>query len=341
MATINGTRADDTISFSGYGNTARAKAGNDTVRFEVPDNGGSVRGTAYGDAGDDSLRFDISTDDVTYRGTVTLDGGAGNDTLGGSLGFAFGTNKHPADDLDVVMRGGAGNDTLNASTQLTGSSYVPEEGGGNRDMLYGGKGDDVYVVQERSDHVIERAGEGYDTVRINHTSTDSYKLPNNVERVEPIDYYDQWTVDITGNGQSNYIYGTDAENTLKGLGGADSIYGGGGADRIVGGGGADHLYGGAGADRFDYNSVSESRGDVVHDFEGAGMPSGDVIDLSDIGALRFIGTKSFTKPGQVRAAGIDMGTVIEVNTSGNGGAEMKLLVAHESADIWVAEDFIL
>lgn len=341
MARINGTNADDSITFSGYGNTVKAKAGNDTVVFNVPDSGGSVRGAMYGDAGDDSLRFDISTDAVTYRGNVTLDGGAGNDKLGGSLGFAFGSDIHPAKGLDVTMRGGAGDDILNASTQLTGSNYISEEGGGNRDMLYGGRGDDTYVVQERSDQVIERAGEGYDTVRINHTSTSSYKMPNNVERAEPVSYYDQWPVDITGNGQSNYIYGTDATNKLNGAGGADSIYGGGGSDRIVGGAGADHLYGGAGADRFDYNSTGEAKGDVVHDFEGAGAPTGDVIDLSDIGALRFIGTSKFSKAGQVRAAGVDMGTVIEVNTKGNSGAEMKLLVTHESADNWVAEDFIL
>lgn len=342
MAIINGTNADDTIEFSGYGNTARAKAGNDFVLFNVPDSGGSVRGAMYGDAGDDSLRFDIYTDDVTYRGAVTLDGGTGNDTLGGSLGFEFDNNRHPASGLDVTMRGGAGNDTLNASAQITGSNYISEEGGGNRDYLYGGSGDDTYMVQERPDEVIERANDGYDTVLINSMAPNFYKLPVNVERVEPVNQYDYWPVNITGNSQGNTIYGDSMSNVLKGLGGRDYVYGGDGDDHIVGGAGADNLYGGASTDYFDYNSASDARGDVIHDFEGAGDVPGDVIDLSDIGdGLKFVGTKRFTGPGQVHVVDVTTGTMVEVNTHGNGGAELKMLVAGVTATEWSAEDFIL
>ena len=74
--------------------------------------------------------------------------------------------------------------------------------------------------------------------------------------------------------------------------------------------------------------------DVVHDFRHA---EGDHLDFSqmDASASRagdqdptFIGQKAFTAEGQVRYFFEGDHTVVEVNTTGNSGADMQLRLDH-------------
>jgi Ca2+-binding RTX toxin-like protein len=274
------------------------------------------------------------------------------------------------------MYGDAGNDQINASTHLTGSSYMPEEGGNNSDRLYGGGGDDTYKVQERHDVVIEKPGQGYDTVIVNNSSTGSYTLSPNVEQVEVWDWYSHLPCDLTGNNQPNFILGTAAENTLNGKGGNDTLYGDAGTDLLIGGNGGDAIYGDAGddtirggagldrlfgsdgGDRFDYDAVSDSRRgeasrDVIHDYAGVGGSARtDVIDLSTIDAnssaggnqaFSFRGTRAFSAPGQIRVEDSGWDTLIQANVTGTSGAEMEILVTdgYGPASEWNALDFLL
>ncbi|QZD87466.1 hypothetical protein K3166_01780 [Qipengyuania psychrotolerans] len=127
------------------------------------------------------------------------------------------------------------------------------------DMMIGGRGDDIYIVDELFDVVIENVDEGYDTIR---TSVD-FTLPDQVERLE-------LSGDATsgiGNASDNVIVGNFISSELHGLGGndvlfgrdaGDTLFGGDGEDRLVGRGGGDLLNGGAGDDVLEGGSGNDS-----------------------------------------------------------------------------------
>ena len=142
--TIDGGGGNDAISFSAPGSVARGSYGNDTIALHVPD--GTVSGTADGGGGSDVVRFDLESGPAggSYNGRIDLHGGDGKDTLSGSAGFNFNTSFQ---NVDVYMYGEGGNDRIEATVQDTGSNYVPYNGANNDEFLYGGAGDDTYVVQ--------------------------------------------------------------------------------------------------------------------------------------------------------------------------------------------------
>ncbi|MBD2463032.1 calcium-binding protein [Oscillatoria sp. FACHB-1407] len=148
------------------------------------------------------------------RGRDSIFGLAGNDNLFGLGG---------GDSLD----GGNGNDIL--------------DGGAGNDRLIGGRGDDIYVVNSVGDRVLERAGQGTDTVR----ASVSWVLADNLEKLELIG---NAAINGTGNSSNNVLTGNNANNTLSGGGGNDGIFGQGGNDVLDGGVGADTMLGGAGDD---------------------------------------------------------------------------------------------
>jgi beta-glucanase (GH16 family) len=111
--------------------------------------------------------------------------------------------------------------------------------GGGGDTMAGGLGDDAYVLQDKRDVVVERSGEGVDTV----TAYFTYHLPDNVENLK-----------ISGDGIG--AYGNDLANV---------IIAGAGAQTIDGGKGGDVLTGGAGADVF--VAARGNGSDAISDFE--------------------------------------------------------------------------
>jgi Ca2+-binding RTX toxin-like protein len=159
----------------------------------------------------------------------------------------FGTSKNE------TLKGGAGNDIL--------------DGRGGSDQLLGGAGDDTYYLPNSQASVVEKAGEGVDTV----VAKGSYTLTANVENlVVSSAGTNGWTG--TGNDLNNQITGNAGANTLDGKAGADTINGGAGNDTIIGGNGNDLLFGGAGKDTFRF-APGDGR-DVVQDFS-----AGDQIDI--------------------------------------------------------------
>lgn len=280
--TINGGDGDDDIwdgsqvGDDGYatstntGNVIHGNAGNDRVQISVAETRGDnpVTNTAYGDEGDDEVSLFFGSNEgatatVSPLGTITLHGGSGSDQLWvNSLWW----NVNMAG-TTAYLYGEDGNDRLEAthSDPNMDGDYYP---GNNPDFLYGGLGNDTYLVLEPSDQVVERAGEGYDKITAYKTD---YTLPANVEALEMRAHY-EWGEDAysgTGNELDNVItieqYLSDAVNyTLHGLGGNDTItgsplswsgqssvdtlYGDLGADTISGQDGNDQIYGGRSAD---------------------------------------------------------------------------------------------
>ena len=169
---------------------------------------------------------------------------------------------------------------------LVGTDYNDTiDGKESHDIMAGGKGDDIYYVDAQcyywpgdwcdsdyrdddrsyrsrialnwypgwnfdceADDVIEKTGEGFDTVY----SSASYTLAANVEALRLLGYAD---LEGAGNGLNNAIFGNAGRNTLGGGAGTDLLFGGAGADTLSdvlgnnlldGGAGSDSLSGGSG-----------------------------------------------------------------------------------------------
>jgi Ca2+-binding RTX toxin-like protein len=121
-----------------------------------------------------------------------------------------------------VVRGGLKNDTLKGTDK---NDLI--DGGAGHDTMTGGKGDDIYFVGNSLDKVVEKAGEGTDTVK---AWVDSYTLAANVENLIGMK---STGMALTGNGSANIIKGGAGHDTLTGAGGADKLWGGGGHDSFV------------------------------------------------------------------------------------------------------------
>jgi Ca2+-binding RTX toxin-like protein len=194
-----------------------------------------------------STTLDATTQNLTLGGSADIDGTGNtlNNQLTGNLG-------------DNHLYGGAGADTLDG-------------GAAGADTLSGGAGNDTYILPNSGDVVIEKVGEGVDTVIVKG----NYALPDNVENlVINTSVSNSWSG--TGNALANRITGNLGANHLSGGAGADTL--------IAGGGGGDVLTGGTGADHFVF--VRGDGHDTVTDF---GL--GGELDVVDISAFLNAGLK--------------------------------------------------
>ncbi len=273
----------------------------------------------YGEDGNDQL-FGDSGDDQLYGGAGTdlLNGGDGDDTLYGGR-------------ADDALEGGAGNDVLNGGYGIDTASYASAAAGVEVSLL---------ISQQQ-----DTKGAGLDTLAM-------------IENVTGSAFADK----LTGDANANLIKGGDGNDVLASGGGLDKICGGDGndtlnggdgADTIAGGNGLDRMTGGTGSDRFDFDtlaqSVSGTGRDVIYDFEGAGVATGDRIDLSTLDAIAsltgnqnftWMGTGAFTGAGQVRYAMTGGGnTIIYVNTDTDAASEFEITLMGRHA--LYAADFVL
>lgn len=101
-------------------------------------------------------------------------------------------------------------------------------GAGGDDTTDGGTGDDRHVVESAGDVVIERAGEGDDTV----LASVSYTLAGgvHVEALTTANAAGTQAINLTGNELAQSIYGNAGNNVLTGGGGDDFLVGLGGND---------------------------------------------------------------------------------------------------------------
>lgn len=146
----------------------------------------------------------------------TFTGTAGADTLVGDS------------ETDDLLLGLGGNDVL--------------DGREGNDTTDGGPGHDWHYIDSHTDVVVERDGEGYDTVV---TTSLSYILTETMF-VEEL----RGARDAYGNSRDNVLVGTDNADTLRGGGGADTLIGWYGDDTLRGDAGADVMDGGLGQDTY-------------------------------------------------------------------------------------------
>ena len=189
-------------------------------------------------------------------GANVIDGGVGADTMAGGTGN---DTYYVDNSLDKVFESaGGGFDQVFSSVSyslsgpglenltLTGTAIVGDgnglanfirgndmdnviEGVGGADTMAGGKGSDIYTVDNAKDKIIELAGEGtLDTVTAYFIN---YTLPEGVERLFLFSL--GIAMNGTGNNGNNELYGTVNTNILDGKGGADTMDGGQDNDTLI------------------------------------------------------------------------------------------------------------
>ena len=263
-------------------------AGNDIL------DGSQGLDTLNGGNGHDSLSGGSDADSLTGgNGNDTLDGGTGADTMAGGAGNDLYVLDNVGD--TVVELAGEGIDTIlvqssifnlapeienvtvtssgtvdvngNAASNILigGSGANTLNGLGGADIMIGRGGDDVYTVDHVGDRVIEKRGEGLETVR----ASIDYQLSASVNTLEMLG-----TTAILGAGN-------ESANTLLGNA-ADNI--------LIGGLGSDTMTGGGGADVFRYTRFEENVADRITDFS----VTEDRIDVARMLAdLGYSGTDPF------------------------------------------------
>ncbi|WP_439472442.1 beta strand repeat-containing protein [Brevundimonas sp.] len=200
--TLDGSNGDDTLVGRGGNDILRGGAGIDTADYSDSTSGIVARlSTGVINDGEGGTDFVVSIENVVggdFNDVIIAF--AGDNVLSGGLGY------------DVLI-GGEGNDTLRGGT-------------GVANELYGGLGDDIYVV-DAYDTIIELADEGIDTIQ---TSLNNYFLAANVENMT---FTGTGNFAGAGNALANVITGGDSSDTLTGGGGNDTLNGGLGRDIAV------------------------------------------------------------------------------------------------------------
>ena len=186
--------------------------------------------------------------------------------------------------FDDVITGGAGHDVLlglAGDDRLTG-------GVGALNEMFGGTGDDTYVVSNNGDTIVENANEGLDTVE---TALSSFNQRNHVEN-------------LTYTGSGNFIgSGNALNNVIRGGVGSDTLIGNGGNDILIGGtGAANTLLGGAGDDTYVVSNAGDSYIESAND--GTDLVLTELSSLTlrvNVEDLTYIGSGNFSGIGNASA----------------------------------------
>ncbi|VUZ26587.1 Uncharacterised protein, partial [uncultured Comamonas sp.] len=160
--TLLGGAGDDILHGGAGADRMEGGTGNDT--YVVDDAGDTV--VEQANEGIDTVQSRISYTLGEHVENLILAGSSNIDGIGNALdNILTGNSGHNR------LYGGAGNDTL-----LGGAGNDLLNGGTGADRMEGGTGNDSYVVDDAGDVVVERAGEGVDTVE----ASISYTLGDNV-----------------------------------------------------------------------------------------------------------------------------------------------------------------
>ncbi|MEQ1695635.1 MAG: M10 family metallopeptidase C-terminal domain-containing protein [Hyphomicrobiaceae bacterium] len=205
--------------------------------------GGASAGTGNGS---DNVLYSVGSSLV-----LTLDGGAGNDTIYGSL---VGGN---------TLIGGEGVDTMFAR--------------GASNTMTGGNGNDIYYSESATDTIVETATGGFDTTYVNY---DGAVMAANIDQM----VLQGNAVTATGNGGANNLLATTTHAvTLDGGAGGDYLNGSAYDDILTGGLGNDTIeLTKGGHDTVRYLS-SGFGNDRIYNFDASAGLGGDLLDVSGRG----------------------------------------------------------
>lgn len=218
----HGTNGDDLLSGTAFNDILDGGAGDDVLAGNEGNDrltGGLGADQLLGGQGNDVYVMDGQGEDQVIEFE-----GEGQDTIAASIDYVL-----TAANVETVLLTGnqainaTGNDEANHLVGNAGANVL--DGAAGADVLEGGAGDDTYRVDDGGDMVIEKSGQGTDTV----IAALDYVLPDHVENVVLAGDAES----ATGNNANNRLQGNDADNRLRGLDGNDRIEGGAGDDVYV------------------------------------------------------------------------------------------------------------
>lgn len=215
---IFGTDGNDTIHSYDGNDFISAGAGNDVIY------GGLGNDIMVGGDGNDTYYVETPDDRVIENANE------GIDSIWASYSYELPDN---VENLYLHESGGSingrGNDMDN---KIVGNDYdnILDGKAGTND-LWGGKGDDTYIINasNANDTCHEGENEGNDTIKASITYTITRANIENLILTGTDD------IDGRGNKLGNYIEGNSGSNVLRGVEGNDTLYGGGGVDSLYGG----------------------------------------------------------------------------------------------------------
>ena len=207
-------------------------------------------------------------------------------------------------------------------------------------FMFGGAGDDTYIVTSSFDQVFEAANEGHDTVQSSvDFSLTGFSAGGNAE-----DLLLTGAANLNGYGNQldNLITGNTGANLLSGFAGNDQLQGGDGNDTLDGGAGDDQLHGGN-----DNDSLDGGAGDDLLD-GGAGTDlatyasaTGAVtVDLSQTAPQNTVGAGSDTLLDIENLTGSSFDDHLTGNSAANrldGGSGADLLAGGGGDDIYLVD----
>ena len=254
---------------------------------------------------------------VTSPGDLTLDSHASLfDSSGNSV-----TISSSAAGQDTYLNLSAGSYTIEIFIQ----GEIPDFGSGVRyqtdsfavslstavvpnrhNVLTGGTGNDTFLVHRSDDNVVEKTGEGTDTV----IADLSWTLGDNLEKLTL--KAGAGGINGTGNGLANTIIGNEGNNTLNG---------GNGDDRLVGGAGNDLLHGDPGADRME--------GGTGNDSYWVGNKADLVVELTGEGTDKVFANLSYALTANVE----NLVLVGTANLNGTGNALPNVIAGNSGANV--------
>ncbi|PWR20374.1 calcium-binding protein [Zavarzinia aquatilis] len=261
--------------------------------------GGKIGGVA-GLSGITDLRFSgignsLTLTDTSAAGFDWVKGGSGDDKLDGRAVTAAHDLAADLGGGDDSAWGGAGNDVLiggNGDDALRGLAGDDSLTGGNgADLMVGGIGNDTYTI-DAADDVIERDGEGTDTILAVFTYTLAIHFEN-------LTLTGNTAINGTGNAAGNLIVGNGAANVLYGLDGNDTLKGGAGDDQLFSGNG------------FDKFAFAPGGGHDTADYD-------DAYDYMDVSAYGYHNFAEFQAGGgTISAVNGNADTKVQFNTAGD------------------------
>jgi Ca2+-binding RTX toxin-like protein len=348
--TLNGTDGNDTLNGGAGNDTLNGDAGYDIVNYagshtEFQTNilsDGSIQikdnVTSNGDEGTDTLirveRINFAASGGYYD---VLTGGSGNDSL-------------TATNVWSLIFGGAGNDTLGGSVGKDTLS-----GGAGTDTLNGGAGDDILnpgYSQGSTDTV--NGGDGNDLLQVDYTSkTDGGGIHLGAYNTNHIwnrnggqtlvNVFNVENYNITGTQYDDVFEGRSGNDTFNGGAGNDTLSGGGGNDTLNGGAGTDTLIGGLGDDIYIVDSTTDTITENANEGTDTIQSSVTLTLATNVENLTLTGTAV------INGTGNELNNVITGNSANNtlnggagndtldGGAGTDTLIGGTGDDIYIID----
>ncbi len=221
---LDGGDGNDHLAGGGGDDILLGGAGNDVL------DGGSGADYMEGGAGEDTYVVD-NEGDVIFEADSAPPPAAGVAATNFVPAAHMGATATPSIDnvessVSYTLSANLENLTLTGTAAINGSGNSLDNvitGNSAANVLAGGAGNDVYVVDNVADTVIEAADEGNDTV----SSSVSFTLADNVEQLEATGTA---AINLTGNAIDNGLFGNAGNNILTGGAGNDYLVGDAGND---------------------------------------------------------------------------------------------------------------